>query len=537
MVSLKDRVLAFMQPGSVKPRSGDLEEETMGPQAAGVRRIESGHPAQGLNPIKLAGILQGAETGDATRYLEMAEEMEEKDLHYAAVIGVRKRGIRAMNLIVEAASEDTRDQEVASFVEGQLGATATGMALQDMLDGLGKGYSATEIVWNRDGVRWEIGDLLWRPQRWFEFDRVDGCTLHLRDLSGPVPIAPAKLIAHMPKVKSGIPIRSGLARLAAWGYMFKNFSIRDWAIFVEAYGHPLRLGKFDTTATPEQKRTLLRAVQRIGTDMAAIVPQSMEMEFVGAKTGNVEFYERKARYWDEQISKGVLGQTATTDAIAGGHAVGKVHEQVRDDIRDADAEQLAATLERDLARWLTEFNFGPDAGVPRLRFEAPDEIPIEDFRKGVETMVGLGMPVPSKPVYERYGLAAPQAGDDIIARPPPASPPPQGRTKGEDEPPEEDDALKEAAALVRTILARRDEQTSLDDLVAGIVDAPLPDLGFDDIETALQSATSLEELRAALAALSNAEVDQDALVDLLDRATTIARAAGELGADVGDGAA
>lgn len=523
---------AYRQRQGVTPRPRDLQTEIMGPQASGMRRIEGAHPAQGINPVKLASILRDAENSDATRYLELAEEMEEKDLHYAAVLGVRKRGIRAMTLIVEPASDESRDQDAAAFVEDQLGKTATGMALQDMLDGLGKGYAATEIVWDRDGARWEIGDLIWRPQRWFEFDRVDGCTLHLRDTGGPVAIPPAKLIAHMPKVKSGIPIRGGLARLAAWGYMFKNFSIRDWAIFIEAYGHPLRLGKFDTSATEAQKRTLLRAVQRIGTDMAAIIPGSMEMEFVAAKTGNVEFYERKARYWDEQISKGVLGQVATTDAIAGGHAVGKVHEQVRDDIRDADGEQLAATLERDLVRWLTVFNFGPEAGVPRLRFEAPDEIPIEDFRKGVETLVGLGVPVARSAVYERYGLSPPQEGEEVIGG---AAPEPE--PEPEPDPPVEEEDAAQITASLKTLLAARQEQTSLDDLVDALLDAPVPDPGFADIEAALAGARSLEDVRAVLAQLAASEGDPAGFVDLLARATAMARAAGALGADIGEGGA
>ena len=86
--------------------------------------------------------------------------------------------------------------------------------------------------------------------------------------------------------------------------------------------------------------------EHTGVDMAAIIPKDMDLEVVtAASSGSEKLYEGNARYWDEQLSKGILGQVATTDAIAGGHAVGNIHEKVRDDIR---------TLSRQLGRVPTD---------------------------------------------------------------------------------------------------------------------------------------------------------------------------------------
>ncbi|MGH7838858.1 MAG: DUF935 domain-containing protein, partial [Candidatus Binataceae bacterium] len=61
---------------------GRLREEQAGATMAGVRNIYSiMHPASGLTPEKLTGLLRQAEFGDPFLYLELAEEMEEKDLH------------------------------------------------------------------------------------------------------------------------------------------------------------------------------------------------------------------------------------------------------------------------------------------------------------------------------------------------------------------------------------------------------------------------------------------------------------------------
>ena len=75
--------------------------------------------------------------------------------------------------------------------------------------------------------------------------------LRLRQGMDEVDLPDYKFIVHFHKAKSGLPIRGGLARLAAWAYMFKNYTVKDWAIFCEAYGHPLRLGKYEATAKPE----------------------------------------------------------------------------------------------------------------------------------------------------------------------------------------------------------------------------------------------------------------------------------------------
>jgi phage gp29-like protein len=86
----------------------------------------------------------------------------------------------------------------------------------------------------------------------------------------------------------------------------------------------------------------------------------MEIDFVdaGNKTASVDIYARLTEYFDKQTSKIVLGQTLSTNtggADGGGaYALGKVHNEVREDILDADVQQLEATLAATTSsRWWT----------------------------------------------------------------------------------------------------------------------------------------------------------------------------------------
>ena len=92
--------------------------------------------------------------------------------------------------------------------------------------------------------------------------------------------------------------------------MFKSYPLCDWVRFVEAYGQPLRLGKYDKSSTSEDRTVLFRAVRRIGVDIAAKVPEEMNIEFPGESTvqGRSELYKDLVTYIEYQVSIAVLGQ-------------------------------------------------------------------------------------------------------------------------------------------------------------------------------------------------------------------------------------
>ena len=504
------------------PSKETLVEETGGPMMGGVRQIQSGHPADGLTPYRLGALLREAETGDATAYLELAEQMEEKDLHYAAVLGVRKRAIRRLKVVVEAGAEDDASENAAGLFRAAMGSSAITDDLIDMLDALGKGFSATEIMWNVSKSPWTIGRLEHRDPRWFRFDQIDGRTPLLRTNEGDVPLPMYRYVFHTARLKSGLPMRSGLARLVAWAYVFKNYTLKDWAIFMEAYGHPLRIGRHDGNATTADKAVLLRAVRRLGVDMAAIIPKSMDVEIVnGNITGADKMFEFSARYWDEQISKAVLGQVSTTDAIAGGHAVGKVHNLVREDIRDSDAGQLASTLERDLALPMTVLNFGTKATPPKIRFEAEEQRDPRLTMLAIKTFGAMGLAIPEKMVRDTFGIREPGDGEAVMVFTAPANGN-AGKDAPENMPPIPASSLftaqSEINAVVDRMVGSGRAQTEMDGLLGGLLEA-------------IEQASSLEDIRDILAEAADAAPDET-LRELLAQLGFNARLAGEVGADL-----
>ena len=435
--------------------TGLLRDEQAAPTMAGVRNIYSVmHPSIGLTPHRLTEILHQAEFGDPYLYLELAEEIEEKDLHYLAVLGTRKNAVAQLDLVVRAASSAAEDQRAAAMVREMLvdGAIQLDTVLFDVLDAVGKGFSATEIIWDTTGREWFPAQLKWRDPRWFAFDWISGEEVLVRTLKGemiPVendagarqpthfgtagiyastragigiqpltaPLAPYKFLTHFSKAKAGLPIRGGLARAAGWAYLFKNYVLKDWVTFSEVFGQPLRVGKYKPGASEKDKIALLNAVSRIGTDAAAIMPESMVIEFVQAnQEGGTELYERFCEYLDAQVSKAVLGQTLTTEMPkeGGSRAAAQVHDAVRRDILNADARRLAATLARDLVRPIVELNMGPQLRYPKIEFGLPDDNDAKAFAEIVAMLADRGLRIGQKAVLDKLGIEAPEDGEAVL---------------------------------------------------------------------------------------------------------------------------
>lgn len=498
-----------------------LTEEIAAPTLGGVRSVISGYPGDGLTPTRLASIMRDADQGEPLRFFELAEQIEERDLHYSGVLGTRKRSVAQIGISVEPASEDKADVEKAEMISAWLKRDELQEELFDILDSVGKGISMTEIIWDSSEGDWTPARLEWRDPRWFRFDRVNGRTPTLITQGGDKPLQGFKFITAEIRAKSGLPVRSGLGRLAAWAWMFKAYTLRDWAIFTATYGQPVRVGKYGAGATEDDKETLFRAVANIAGDCAAIIPDTMMIEFIEGKDvkGGGDLYEKRADWWDRQVSKGVLGQTATTDAEVGGLGSGKEHRQVQEDIERADASALAAILNRDLIRPWIDLQYGPQKEYPRLKIERPEHEDLELMSRVIEKLAPLGLRVSAREVREKFNLSDPEDGEEVLG----VLPPPAGSAAGDDNDSEADaetgtPSLQSETGRTNTT-AEEIAARLMRDAQGGVVS------WLEKIDDMVNAAGDLDELREMLRA-AFPDLNTDDLADPLAAGMEAAHAAG-----------
>ena len=507
-------------------RKAQLPVELTEPTVTGIRSISVATQQMGsIEPRTIASILREAETGDPIRYLELAERMEETDLHYMAVLGTRRRQVSQLNVTVEPADDSPEAEKDAQLLRDWLRRDELEDELFDMLDSIGKGYSVSEIVWETSESQWMPQRLEYRLPAWFRYDQVTGSTLQRRDDSGRwIDLEPAKFVVHQHAAKSGLPIRGGLARIAAWAWMFKHFVLKDWVRFVEVYGMPLRVGKFHKGSTPEERSVLLRAVRNIASDAAAIMPEGMAIEFVTALPGaaRADVYSGFLGYIDASVSKAVLGQTLTTqegEKGTGSFALGKVHDEVRHDIERSDARQLAATLTRQVGVPLVILNHGMRERWPRFVIGREEKSDTAAMADALAKLVPLGLRVRSDEVRDHLGMSAPGENDEVLERAAfPALPGPLPRG---------DVPQETARAIARAIANVRQEDDELlrlaDDAVA--LAAPASSMMIEAVRALVDRASSLEEVSAGLLGLAP-DIDLDTYADAARSAFVLAELMG-----------
>ena len=383
----------------------------------------SSYPSDGLTPVKLARIFKEADAGDPFRQMELFEEMESKDTHLFSQLQTRKLAVTGLDWEVQAFSQDETDQEIAAFVEEQL-KELDGFSdnLMDILDAIGKGISFQEIEWEyRDG-HVVVGNIEYVHQKKFYYDTLtDALMLRTEAFPGGIPLPENKFIVHRYKARSGHPSRYGVLRVVAWMYLFKNYDLKDWVSFCEVYGMPLRLGTYDATASEKDKAALMDAIVRMGTDAAGIVPSGTDIKFIESnKQSSVDIYERLARFCDEQMSKAIVGQTLTSDS-GGSYAQSKTHNDVRQDLTEADCKAVMETVRRDLIRPLVEFNFGVQAHVPYFILNATDTDDLKETAEIVNTLAAAGLEIPKSWLYKKFNIPAPEDGEETIGPSPAVS--------------------------------------------------------------------------------------------------------------------
>lgn len=386
----------------------------------------SEHPASGLSPMRAAQILRAAEIGDLVAQSELAEDMEEKDAHLQSELGKRRSAVLTVDWQIQPPINATAAEQRDADMLDEILRDAVWFAdcLFDATDAILKGFSCQEIEWepNLIGGLKLIRNVHWRDQAWFMTPTTERNSLRLRDNSmDGVELQQFGWIKHIAKAKTGYLSRIGLVRTLVWPFIFKNYSARDFAEFLEIYGLPMRLGKYPEGATQNEKNTLLRAVMSIGHNAGGIIPRGMEIEFQNAAQGDSSSFMAMVEWAEKSISKAILGGTLTSqaDGATSTNALGNVHNDVRIELRNADLKRLQATLTRDLIYPLYALNcksFNDARRIPRLEFDIAESEDINSFADGLNKLVDIGFKIPVQWAHDKLQVPIAAENEPVLER-------------------------------------------------------------------------------------------------------------------------
>ncbi len=418
-----ERIVNAMRSDAARPRAGVL---------VGRHPVDSWreYPADGLTPQKLAALFRAADAGDLPTQMALFEQMEERDAHLFSVANTRRLAVTGLPWQIVSAAEmpgwrsgsggpradRVLADEAATYCDEILhGLDGFEDALAHMSLAFGRNVAVTELVWDATSAGLRLAELI--P---VSFDRLivgaDGALRILTDehkFDG-IALAPSKFVVHAPHARSGHPARGGLLRVTALAYLAKRFAIKDWMIFAEVFGMPVRIARYAPNASETEKRELITMLKQLGADATGIFSKAVEVEIMQTRLpGETNLYENLCIYFDREISKAWLGQTLTTDTTRHRASTGaaQVHDRVRRDLRDDDLRKESATLRRDLLTPLVRLRFGPAAPVPWFRRIPDMSLDPQRLAALLDTAVNrLGARVSRRWVHSALGI--PEAHDD-----------------------------------------------------------------------------------------------------------------------------
>lgn len=338
------------------------------------------------------------------------------DPEVKATFGSRQDSVVACEWQVEPGGKRAIDRAAADHLRDQLHDIGWDNVTRKMHFGVFYGYAPAEIIYKADGNRIAMSAIKVRNRRRFRFGKDGDLRLLTQSHMAEGIPAPAPYFWNYcaGADHDDEPYGLGLAHWLYWPVLFKRNGLKFWLIFLEKFGMPTAVGKYDENATAEERNRLLGATRAIQTDSGIIMPKAMEVDLLEAGRSGTADYKALQDYMDATIQKVVLGQTASTQGTAGKLGNDELQAEVRRDIIKADADLICESFTKGPARWLTEMNF-PGAEVPRVYRVTDEAEDLDAAASRDEKLYRLGYR--PKPVYIEQTY-----GPNYELREPPAEP-------------------------------------------------------------------------------------------------------------------
>jgi hypothetical protein len=214
-------------------------------------------------------------------------------------------------------------------------------------------------------------------------------------------------------IEAGNPKDLGLLLKCAPHTISKRNMTAFWDTFGEMFGMPMRIAKTMSRDKAEQA-ALQKALADMGAAFYALFPDGTDIEIKENSRGDAfEVYDKRIDLANDEMSKGILGQTLTIQEGSGNRALGDIHLEVLQKIIDSDADFIRDLVNNKLLPFMLMHGFP----VEGLRFEWDDTLDLKpDVQKDIEQMLlTAGYDIPAEYFTERYnipitGKTTPQAG-------------------------------------------------------------------------------------------------------------------------------
>ncbi len=327
--------------------------------------------------------------------------------------GKGRKGTKLVTELEEKFEEFFPDAELADLVKW-------GTML-----GLGVG----EIIWTTGEKRWEPRLKVWHP-RYLHY-RWDTRRFYMMTQEGTREVNPGdgQWVIYSPGGLNYAWTRGKLRSLYI-PWLVRQWAWRDWARYGEVHGLPFKKAKIPLSASQADREAFIRDLASLGSETTIATPQGMtgqpgdnyDVELVEALGNSWQTFESVITKSDIAIAVSLLGQNLTTEVSGGSYAAATVHQNLRADVLQGDADKLGQCLRSQVLRHWARYNFGDEELAPLPTWNTR---PPEDKKVAAETLSivgdsvtklrGAGFSLDSKKLIERFDIPATEEIAELAA--------------------------------------------------------------------------------------------------------------------------
>ena len=411
----------------------------------------SGATLRNLTPDRVEQIMRSALTGGQfTAQWELFDLMEDtwprlkKNMNELKGLGLSS-DLVALAYVGTGKTASALAEKKKDFLSAALGYAHPDPALEetgwsdmvyDLCDGIGKGISVLEILWETRVLSGDISGAAIMPRafQWI-WPRHYGYWIDEPQLKLSVTgfgsdwqdFPPDKFIIAKYKTKTGHTLTAALLRSLATIWLGANFSY-DWALnLAQMFGLPIRWATYDPS-NPKLLDDIVDMLENMGSAGWGAFPAGTTLELKEAvkdAAHNPQHFLMELA--DRSADILILGQTLTTEqGQRGSQALGRVHQDIRSDVVKRVGKWIGTTLTEQFVAPLMRLNFGNNDEDPKLVVEIESGTEESDrlaMAQRDQIIVGtMGVAVPAQWFYERHEIPMPEADDDILTVAAPAPP-------------------------------------------------------------------------------------------------------------------
>jgi phage gp29-like protein len=326
-------------------------------------------------------------------------------------------------------------------------------------------------------------------------------------------------------------------------WLLRQWALRDWGRWSEVYGSPIRKARTPLGADEADKQRFLKELASLGNESVVRIPGSpnpedkFDLELLEAKSTGADGFNQLISKAETSIAVALLGQNLTTEVKGGSFSAAQVHESIRAEILQADAQLLSKTLREQVLKPWAAFNFGDPELAPHIIWntEPPEDkvaagTALKGIGEGLQALQAAGARPDVDEILEHAGIPTlgpaeePEAAEDGEA-----AEDVEGSDTGETPVPNSMAPKVKASGAMKGQLYADDVTESAKAAGGRFIAADARRL----LE-AVMSATSFDDLKERVVA-AYGEMDPESLAQVMSRAMLMAELAGRVSAleDVG----